>query len=199
MRFLVPEIGSGVMTKTEVHEFVLAETWRQTVVDGIPRLVERMNDISHFPEAASAALDNRLAPYGLNALKASLRLDNDIRHGRIKAPWAILVLDREYRFAGHVVGERGSANVPFAPFAGVPTPMPPDFVPGVGMIFVSEQQLLHDLAQGTSRLFQLAWAAMNRCDPRRHWLCCLEPLPHHWVTEVEANDTALFRSLRKRN
>jgi len=182
--------------QAKVYEFAMAEAWRRTFDDGIPQPYERMDDMSHFPDDACSALDERLTPYGSTAGQFGLRLDNDIRNHRMTAPWAIIVLDREYRIAGHVLSIRQKATLPFAPFTDPPIPIPKEFVPCVGVLFVATKQLLHDLSRSQSELFTRAWKALCDCDSERHWLCCLESLPPEWVSEVEVNDESLFRSLR---
>lgn len=182
--------------QSRVFEFVMATAWSRKVDGGIPRPYERMDDMSYFPNDARSALDERLTPYGSTAGQFSSRLDNDIRNHRMTAPWAVIVLDREYRVAGHVMQIRQTETLPFAPFTDPPQPMPSELVPGVGMIFVGRKQLLQDLSRSQSELFTRAWKALSDCDSGRHWLCCLESLPPEWVGEVEAKDASLFRSLR---
>ena len=102
------------------------------------------NDLMYvIPEEAEALLDSILAPYGQDPRWYFDKLN----FGRPPAPWALACLSREYLIAGHIATSRpAGAGIGFTQYQSVPSPIPPDFVPVVGvLLFANKEGLLHAL------------------------------------------------------
>jgi hypothetical protein len=121
-----------------------------------------------------------------------------LNYGSLPAPWALACLDKEYQIAGHVSSSRvPNAGISFAPYNQVPSPIPDDFVPGVGVLVFMSKSGLQSCAD-SSPLFKAAWKALEGCQSERRWLVILDPLSGQWLEEVLPGDRELWVSTRAR-
>lgn len=147
-----------------------------------------------IPDEAEELLEPILGPYGQDPLWYFDKLN----FGRPPAPWALACLDREYPIAGHVATSRpADAGIAFAPYNQVPSPMPDDFVAGVGVLTFESKSGLERSADD-SPLFAAAWNALRECSPERRWLMILDPLPQEWLNQVLPGDRERWLSGRTR-
>ena len=146
-----------------VFEFLIVTTSESggdgTLVDQ-PRLSHVLED------EALDVLEPILAPYS----QLPGWYFSKFNWGRPPVPWAMACLDREYPIPGHIVTARpADSGVSFVPYLQTPDPIPPGYVPKVGILtFMSKVGL--ERAASASSVFQIAWEALRTYPPDRHWL-----------------------------
>lgn len=146
-----------------------------------------------IPQEATDLLEPVLGPYDRYP---DWFFDN-LQFGPSANPWAIACLDREYELAGHVAASREpDAGILFSPYTSMPSPLPPDFVPGVGVLAFMNREGLKACAS-LSPLFKAAWDGLRVCAPDRTWLVLLDPPDAQWLAEVLPDDRELWLN-RKR-
>jgi hypothetical protein len=148
-----------------------------------------------LPEAEQA-LDAALAVFDMTAATFLMRLGN-ARKQLPSLPWAVIMFDHHYRLAGHFCGIRPDRRL-----LGGPHELPPGFSPdrdvaAISNIIALDKPALRQAAATGSPMLESAWSALADKPGRSHWLCIADPLPKDWVAENEANDDALYRSLRE--
>ncbi len=141
-----------------------------------------------LPQQAKDLLEPVLGPYDRDP---NWFFDN-LQFGPTANPWAIACLDREYALAGHVAASREpDAGILFSPYTQVPSPVPQNFVPGVGvLVFMSREGL--KACASRSALFKAAWDGLQSCGPNRTWLALFDPLDAQWLAEVQTDDRELW-------
>lgn len=143
-----------------------------------------------LPEEAEDLLGPVLEPYR----QSPAFYFDKLNFGRPPAPWALVCLDREYALAGHVASTRPpDAGIRFSPYAQVPSQIPPNFVPGVGTIVITQKRDL-EVATGRSPIFEMAWDILKDRPQDRHWLVLFDPLPESWLDAVLPGDAERWRS-----
>lgn len=104
-----------------------------------------------------------------------------ISAGRTSAPWAVIFFDSEYPIAEHLANARpADAGIEFAPYTALPTPLPLDFVPGVGVLILKHKDGL-EKNRDKSPFFHAAWCALRGCPADSHYIVMLEKLSDEWV------------------
>jgi hypothetical protein len=145
-----------------------------------------------LPDEAKELLEPILSSYGRDPEWYFDQISFDRWH----PPWALACLDREYAIAGHIASARPMhSGISFTPYKKVPTPIPSDFVPGVGLLSFQNKSGLQSAANN-SPIFQLAWEALINCSVDRRWLVLMDFLPDEWVAKVIPGDRELWLSLR---
>src|SRR5690606_22990590 len=145
-----------------------------------------------IPDEAQELLEPILAPYDQDP---NWFFDG-LNFGRPPAPWALVCLDREYPIAGHIAGARtADAGIAFTQYRRVPTPVPRDFVPNVGVLTIGSKAGLGRVA-GLSPVLEAAWEGLKDCSTERNWLVILDPLPEDWLAQVVPGDRERWLSSR---
>ena len=147
-----------------------------------------------IPDGAQELLEPIFAPYNQNPMWYF----DKINFGRPPAPWALACLDREYAIGGHVAASRPpDAGIAFTTYTRVPSPVPDEFFPGVGVLnFQSKVGL--ERAADASPVFAAAWQALRECSPDKRWLAILDRLPPDWLEQVLPGDRERWVSSRRR-
>lgn len=174
-----------------MHSFeilIAQSSWSQ---DGGPFVPDRL--FYEVPDEAQELLEPILSPYGQDPIGYFDMLN----FGRPPAPWALVCFDRDYAIGGHIAASRPSdAGIAFAPYNPWPDPVPPDFVPGVGVLTLASKSGL-ERAAGNSPVFAAAWTGLRECSGERNWLVILDPLPQDWLTKVLPGDRECWFASRR--
>ncbi len=145
-----------------------------------------------IPEDAQELLGPILKKYGQDP---SWYFDL-LNFGRPPAPWAIVCLDKEYSIAGHVVTCRQkNSGIAFTQYTKLPSPIPHDFVPQVGVVILLSKSGLED-ASAKSALFQTMWEGLKDCSTDRRWLLVVDSLHEDWLAQVVPGDRKRWLSTR---
>jgi hypothetical protein len=164
-----------------VFEIVIVESAVRT---GGGPFVPRSRLSYWLPDEAEETLRPILGPYGQDPMWYF----DTLKSGSSQAPWALACLDREYGIAGHVATSRPpDAGVLFAPYRHMQSPMPDDFVPGVGLLTFAGKSGLESAA-AKSPLFAAAWDALRECSSDRRWLVILDPPSKQWLDQATTGD-----------
>ena len=144
-----------------------------------------------LPEA-DQFLDNLLEPYQRNSFSLFVDLNDGFRR-RGFWPWAIVLMDREYRLAGHVFITRDRlSDVIFSGYSiRSGYLVEKNGPPSMSMLFFRNKAVASALAQ-KSPLFSVCWSVLQDKSESKHWLCQTGPLPQPWVQETEKGDDVLF-------
>jgi hypothetical protein len=146
-----------------------------------------------IPDEAQELLEPILGRYGQDPTWYFDKLN----FGRPPAPWALACLDREYGIAGHVATTRPpNAGIAFATYNQVPSPIPTDFVPGVGVLTFASKSGLERSAASTP-LFAAVWDALRDCSSERRWLVILDGPSQEWLAKVHRDDRERWLSGRR--
>ena len=109
-------------------------------------------------------------------------------------PWAIVLFEREFRLAGHVVSLRQQRSDFFCSAYSL---KPGEYslaehgVPPVSILFINKKQALKDAAR-ESELFKKAWNQLASKSEHQHWICISESPSNEWVNITSVNDDQLF-------
>ena len=137
-------------------------------------------------------IDSLVKPFGRESFELMWGLNNSFQQSNFW-PWAIILLDREYRLAGHVCASRNSLeDVLFTAYSvrhgySITATGPPP----VSMLFFRSKGVASALAS-QSPLFSACWSMLADKPQNRNWLCILDTLAGSWVGEMEKEDDALF-------
>ena len=145
-----------------------------------------------IPEEAQELLEPILDQYGQDPMWYFDKLN----FGRPPAPWVIACLDQEYSIAGHIATCRpDGSGIAFSPYTQVPSPIPQDFVPQVGVVTMENKRGIEG-SSDKSLLFRKLWDALKDCSTERRWLLLVDPLPDEWLTQVVIRDRERWLSAR---
>lgn len=145
-----------------------------------------------IPEDAQKLLDPILDQYGQD----SMWYFDKLNFGHPPAPWAIACLDQEYTIAGHIaICRPAGSGIAFSPYTQVPSSIPQDFVPQVGVIVFKNKNGLKG-ASDRSPLFQKLWDSLKDCSTEKRWLLAVDPLPDEWLAQVVPEDREHWLSTR---
>jgi hypothetical protein len=112
------------------------------------------------------------------------------------SPWAFVCVDKEYSIAGHfTTSNPKNSGILFSPYLKHPDPIPPNFVPKVGIVIIQMKSGL-ETAKNNSLLFQQLWDYLEDCDHTRPWLIAADPLPIEWLNQIVPGDSELWLSNR---
>jgi hypothetical protein len=143
-----------------------------------------------LPEEAEDLLTPIMKPYQ----QSPMFYFDLLNFGRPPAPWAIACLDRQYALAGHVATVRpADSGISFSPYRSVPSPLPADFTPEVGVIVFASKAGL-ERARGCSALFDAAWSALGSKEASRRWLLLLDAPPDPWLRQTLPGDAERWRT-----
>ena len=165
--------------------------------DGEMSPFEALGTSLELPPEAEEAVDAALACFDVSAATFVKRLNDTIKH-LSSLPWAVVLLDRQYRLAGHFCSIRGDRRRLTASDHTLPSGFTPGRdVPPLSFIIAMDKPALAEAAATGSPLLKSAWGMLSDKPERYHWLCISDPLPADWVAENEPKDEALFRSLQQ--
>ena len=135
-------------------------------------------------------VDAWLARFGVSSSDITKSDSRMIVAGRL--PWLTILLDREYRIAGHLVSIREHLqDMRFTAWS-----LPPGHrvethgVPSVSTIHVSCRQVLRRYAE-ESPIFVQVWDHVKYCKPSGLWLLRMDPLPEKVLPATDVDD-AMF-------
>lgn len=109
-------------------------------------------------------------------------------------PWGIVILDREYRLAGHILSRRGREADPlFSSWSVIQDPYryPAQGPPPVSFLYHRSRSRLEKLAR-SSQLFRTCWSVLKNKPADRTWLVFPPPLPADWAAEAREQDARLY-------
>lgn len=170
-------------------EFCFAEVSERREVNGRLTCWHPLDDTwSLFPGEAEEAIDRILEPYGSNSTRFVISFNATVQD-LCWRPWALILFDREYPLAGHLVTiRRDRRSILFAPYSEVPQPKPEGFIPAVGYVLVKTPGVLAEAAASGSPMFAEACSLLKSKPDDRHWICLPDPLPPEWVQQTSLND-----------
>lgn len=171
----------------ELHEM------QQVVRSGAD--VEEVTRFLAWPPDADKAIDKAVAALGYDAFTFQILMENTLKRGDGRLPWALIQFSRNYRLAGHLrhirrdPRELGFTSLSLPARYDVLT----DGIPPVSTVFAfSKDALGHAAAR--SPLLAPAWTLLADVRDDCHFFCLADPSDMEWVQRQEFVDDELFCS-----
>jgi hypothetical protein len=158
--------------------------------------IESSRLFTEYSSEAEEAIDALLSQFDTDATDFFIDLDETNRKQQ-RWPWAIVLYEKEFRLAGHVLSMRQNReDLSFSSYSmnkglSLGQHIEKHAVPPFSFFLLHNKAAIAAAAE-KSPLFQEAWRLLADKDEYSHWICIAPPPPNDWVIKTSVGDDELF-------